>query len=34
MEGAYYYLGMVDSKADYNRKLNILKHQARVLLGI
>ena len=34
LEGAYYYLGMVDSKTEYNRKLNILKHQARVLLGI
>jgi len=34
MEGAYYYLGMVDSKTDYTRKLNTLKRQALVLLGI
>ncbi len=34
IEGAYYYLGMVDSKKDYTRKLNALKKQAQILLGI
>jgi len=34
MEGAYYYLGMVDSKTDYTRKLNMLKKQALLQLGL
>jgi AcrR family transcriptional regulator len=34
LEGAYYYLGMVDSKAEYNSKVDIFKQQARRLLGI
>lgn len=34
VEGAYYYLGMVDSKADYNRKIRVYKKQAWLLLGI
>ena len=34
LEGTYYYLGMVDSKKEYNGKLNILKKQARMVLGI
>ncbi|HLT71177.1 MAG TPA: hypothetical protein VKZ75_00930 [Cyclobacteriaceae bacterium] len=34
VEGAYYYLGMVDSKADYDRKIGIYKKQALRLLGI
>jgi len=33
VEGAYYYLGMVDSKAEYTRKLSTLKKQAWLLLG-
>ena len=34
MEGAYYYLGMIDSKTDYSRKLNMLKKQALLQLGL
>lgn len=34
MEGAYYYLGMVDSKTDYARKLNMLKKHALLQLGL
>jgi len=34
MEGAYYYLGMVDSKTDYTRKLNMLKKHALAQLGL
>ncbi|SHH73117.1 transcriptional regulator, TetR family [Chryseolinea serpens] len=34
MEGAYYYLGMVDSKTDYTRKLNMLKKHALLQLGL
>jgi len=34
VEGAYYYLGMVNSKADYARKISIYKKQALQLLGI
>ena len=34
IEGAYYYLGMVESKTAYDRKLGILKKQAIGLLGI
>lgn len=34
MEGAYYYLGMVDSRTDYTRKLATLKKQALALLGM
>lgn len=34
IEGAYYYLGMVDSKNDYNRKLLTIKKQAYAILGI
>lgn len=34
IEGTYYYLGMVESKAAYDRKLRILKKQAIGLLGL
>jgi AcrR family transcriptional regulator len=34
MEGAYYYLGMIDSKTDYTRKLNMLKKHALLQLGL
>lgn len=34
IEGAYYYLGMVDSKTSYTRTLTTLKKQAYTLLGI
>ncbi|MDV3310345.1 MAG: TetR family transcriptional regulator [Cyclobacteriaceae bacterium] len=34
IEGAYYYLGMVESKAAYDKKLRILKKQAIGLLGL
>jgi AcrR family transcriptional regulator len=34
IEGAYYYLGMVESKAVYDRKLRIMKKQAIELLGL
>jgi AcrR family transcriptional regulator len=34
VEGAYYYLGMVDSKAEYNAKITILQKQALSTLGI
>jgi AcrR family transcriptional regulator len=34
MEGAYYYLGMIDSKTDYTRKLNMLKRHALLQLGL
>lgn len=32
VEGAYYYLGMVDSKEEYNAKLKLLKTQALSVL--
>ncbi|MBT1698064.1 TetR/AcrR family transcriptional regulator [Fulvivirgaceae bacterium PWU4] len=34
VEGAYYYLGMVDSKEEYNTKLKLLKTQALSMLKI
>lgn len=34
VEGAYYYLGMVDSKEEYNAKLRLLKTQALSILKI
>lgn len=34
IEGTYYYLGMVESKTVYDRKLKILKKEAIGLLGI
>ena len=34
VEGAYYYLGMVDSKADYTAKMALLEQQALSLLGL
>lgn len=34
VEGAYYYLGMVDSKEEYNTKLRLLKTQALSILKI
>lgn len=34
VEGAYYYLGMVDSKAEYNAKIRLLEKQALSILGI
>jgi AcrR family transcriptional regulator len=34
IEGAYYYLGMVDSPTENTRKLNIMKRQALTLLGL
>jgi|SRR5690606_3407051 AcrR family transcriptional regulator len=34
IEGAYYYLGMVESKTVYDRKLRIMKKQAIELLGL
>lgn len=34
VEGAYYYLGMIDSRTEYNQKLSTLKKQTRKLLGI
>jgi hypothetical protein len=34
IEGAYYYLGMVESKTAYDRKLKIMKKKALELLGL
>jgi AcrR family transcriptional regulator len=34
IEGAYYYLGMVDSKAEYDRKLGYFQEHALAMLGI
>ncbi len=34
VEGAYYYLGMVDSKSEYNEKILILEKQALQILGL
>ncbi len=34
VEGAYYYLGMVDSKTEYKAKIALLERQALQILGI
>ena len=34
VEGAYYYLGMVNSKTEYNAKISFLQKQALQILGI
>lgn len=34
MEGAYYYLGMIDSKAERDRRMNALKRKAMEIVGL
>lgn len=34
VEGAYYYLGMIDDKKEYARKLKFFKNQALILLNL